>query len=767
MSRRLVMRCVMLLAVSGLALTISAAPRTVRPAWAQVQSVPLDVVLAIDQSGSMAESDPANKRIDAARQFVTTAASFQDAYEIRVGGIEFGSTDFADSLRPVIGLSSPARAEVPSAFQPAQRDGTDFRGALCLAWATVTGTAIPATAGCPSLPPAPAAAAPPRREGLRERAVILITDGFPAPKGRDVEFAQGESLAGCPGQSTGNEYFCSLNQTWAALNAVQPVKLYVLGLDQNERWFPTAEPYWKAVTGCANDLSCRRAVRRSANPEALVNDVIEAAVGAIVDLCGQPAADRECRLPAFLTEAQFLVEGLRPNDAVRVLGPDGTERQPGANVERTNEGDRQRWRVRAPARGVWRVQSTNPDARLTVSRLAVPVRFDLKPAPSSPAAGDSLDLEATPAGTTPIDLPSVAGEPLELQVQRGNEPPVTRQVSMEQGPRGLVIRAALPNVTAGAYRATLVLPFEDRRLILGEAQISVAQARPATATPTASPAPTPIPTAAPPPTPAPPCAGGTARLIPGGTEMSAYRFAFQWGWPLRLHKPANVRGEASQCGAGGEPAQLTLSVRPANNTDGGMVRWEAEGVGSVSVAGPLTDEIIDAERVQRSLTLQERGQTVEAAVDELRLTTPWWVSFEQSSGLGYWGYGLPFLAALLLIMYGSTYQTNRAGLRLRDATVYNQEQKQSESVVRGGLLVWRPVELGPGKSRGTLSLMLLCCGPLVLRYPSSASRSGPRKKGKAPSFEERVQAWWRQQRTSWLGDRAAADRLGLRKKQRR
>jgi hypothetical protein len=748
---------------------------------AQTRALPLDIVLAVDQSGSMAQSDPDNRRIEAARQLVQTSAAFQDAYEIRIGAVEFGSAEWrgGSTLRSTLGLTAPSRVTVTDSFKPDTLAGTDFKGALCLAWATVTAGQLPADAQCPPVPQPKAPQTQPRQAGQRDRAIVLITDGFPAPgaDARDLRFDPADSLAGCPGMSEGNAYFCSLQQTWATLTKAQPVRLFILGIDQDNEWFPTAEPYWRAITGCQSDLDCHRAVRRSANPEALISDVIEAAVGAVVDLCRQSGSTNECQLPGFLSEAQFVVEGLAPGDSVRIVGPDGVERSQGAGAERIAEGDRQRWRVKAPQRGAWRVESSNASAQLTVSRVAVPVHFELQAIPTKPVAGDTISILAVPDPGSPIDLGSVPGEPLDLEVRSADGQATTTSVSLRQSSSGLIIGDVLKTAARGDYVLTLSMPLGDKHVPIGQAKVAVAE-RPA-ATPTAIPTSAPIATAsvaAPQtaatvaplfatPTPSPCQAAFSSGISPRGVKVSGYSGGLSGPWPIRIFKRASVTGTVAGCTPKSVPSQLILRVQAeltdrAHGSDAQV--WRSSDTGTFRVGGQLSQRTIDTSRVHRTLQLDDGQSLFTLQDDHVQLVTPWWVTLWQQTGLGYLIYPLVLLALLLGVGIWSASRRSSSGVPLRDAAVWNEERKLREPLVQAGFFVWRPVNHSTIHSRGTLSLKYLLFGPMVLRYPT------PAPGGRAPkSVIVRVQTWWKRQQTSWLGSEAAARQISLMKRERK
>ncbi|MGD9892586.1 MAG: vWA domain-containing protein [Dehalococcoidia bacterium] len=745
---------------AALVVAVLGATPPARQAAAQPRAVPLDIVLAVDQSGSMGQSDPNNRRIEAVTQFVDTLAAFQDAYEARVGVVEFGSPAIrsGSTLRPTLGLTAPQDPAVKGALRPDTLAGTDFKGALCLAWATATGARPPQDAGCPTLPEVKPPQTQPRGEGPRERIVVLLTDGFPAPDGCDLRFPEGNRQPACPLGPFGNDYFRELQQLWESLNRAQATRLYVIGLDENDVWFPTAAPYWVATTGCDSEVECQRAVRRSPNPDSLISDVIESAIDALVDLCGRSGAQSECQLPGLLAEVQFVIDGLRTGTGVRIVAPDGSERQPGPSVQYTIEGDRQRWRVRAPARGVWRVDSLDADAQLAVTQVAIPAQFDVRPIPEQPIAQAALSLQLLPTGTSQIDLASAAGETVELEAQRNGQAAITRQVTLERAGTGLRISNALAAAEEGQWRFRVITAFGDRRVVIGEGSVNVV-AQP-------SPSPTPVPTQTPAGPPSNECPEPfTSTISPGGPEVSAYRWAFKLGWPTHFHKPATIGGEVEGC----TPVSVPLNVQLRLTPDGGdrageAVVWKGTGTGTALVEGEVDDEIRSWSTLRRSLIYESPTGPQELEGDVVQLTTPGYVSFEQSTGFGYWWWLFPLLAIMLLVAFLSTLQVGPAGVRLSNTAVWNQRRRNSEPITQCRLFIWRSVELGGTRSRGTLSLRYIFAGPLVLRETvAPPSRHGGRlaRNAKRPSILEQLSAWWRRQTPMLLGSTERVQQVRL------
>lgn len=754
----------------AMALSLLALAGLTTPLTARADSPPAttDVVLAIDQSGSTLQSDPDNDRIDAARQFIDTAALFTDSYPVRVGAVYFGAPKFANSVHVALPLVPASTPGVRDVIQPETVSGTDFSAALCLSWSVVTGQA--AAAGCPATTESDLKQ--PAAGQVRSRSIVLITDGFPAPDGTDLAFDAGETPANCASGSSGHDYMCALKNQWDALTKQTPVKLYVIGIDQSNQWFPRAEPYWKAVTGCRSDAECRVAVRRVADPSQLVSDVLNAN-GVGVDLCLAQGVADDCDLPASLSEVQFLIRGLSDPTKLRVVDPSGNAVSTGDKASVVERDGVIRWRVLAPASGAWKVDSTDPSAQLSVVKVLVPQRFTMAPVPPAPVPGGAVTFELRPDGPFLVDRSSLLRQSFTLETQRiGTSNAVKTTVRLTQKDPSsdvFTLDPPSPGFMEGDWAASLLLETGGTTLPLANLIFPVHPAQatavsttaPPTATALPPASPTSVPstfTATPVPVPPSPTAVPTppppaCRLVlqPDGTTVPSHRFAPKLGFPLRFFAPETFSAGLSgpDCPARATDLSLTLTRSgDAVPCPPGGCAWVARSPNQANVSfQPDLGVSKGTPRVSRQAEAVLPDGTTLTARDAVDYDPVALAFLEQSTGVDYW---LP-VAVILGLLYGvsllSTYQTvNIPGIRgteqvrVRDLAVYDGNNRP---IVRAGGLVWRG--LRPDRAaRRLVTFRYLIGGEPVVRVVQ-----GPSTMSRTTSFKQKLDAW-----RKWLGQLA-------------
>ncbi len=745
-----------------------------------------DVVLVIDHSLSMQESDPEGRRIEAARDLIDTIAAFTDSFDVRVGGVGFGSpyVEGAPDAAPriILPLSKPDALGVRDQFRRDQLvGGTDFHSALCLAWRVAVGMRPPSSAACPPAGVDASLGSATSEDPGRAKAVVLITDGGPAPRG--VELAQTfQTAANCPPNAlaqiavTGDRgvYMCGLAEAWTALTAAFPVEMFVVGIDARNQWFPSTEAFWRAITRCEGEQDCARRVLRVLDPAGLTREISKAAIGGVTNLCPRDAGVSKCLLPAGLREVHFAVTNVGPDDQIVVKSPDGSDVSESGQAQLRAVGSSQRWRIQAPARGAWRVESALPDPNLF--SLMLPAQFQLVPRPQAPTTDSQIEFVATLLDENAVHADSLRGEAFTLELVRDGRDQSPRQVGLRSGDAGsLVVTSSdggdtIGRLPAGRWTARLSRLVEDPqtgetdRLVFGSVSFVVTEPTPTptpaptptpeptstpaptptpspsptptftpsptptatatptpTPTPTSTPTPTPTPSPTPTPTPLPECAAESpksASFVPADTRLDAYLFGFTWDNRPRFrvrNAQAAVLDEQSDCQAAAAiQAQLRVT--------------DLAGVGpacprcSVSVTGRLPTRV-EAElplpetrdaRYLRSVRILVDDEWRMVASEEFTVQVPEWAAAEPLWSL------IALIFAPIIVLAGASLVATRVVRHRLD--VYEDEPTplreilivgpdgMGAPIVRLGFFAWRRADIEDGRDAGVSSAYLSLAG---------------------------------------------------------
>lgn len=702
---------------------------------------PTRVVFAIDNSGSMFDpggSDPNENRIEGVHGLIEVLRGFLGAPgELR--RVELGALSFGGDA-PLV-LSAPANVLVealPARLRAEQvGGGTDFRAALCGAWAMAAGETPPADAGCPPLPEAFGAAAP--AEDASPLLAVVITDGSPARGTDDLRFDGNPSAADCPhgadsyggyDSDDGDAYLCALASTWTALRARRAADLVVIGLDEPGQWFPDAEAYWQRVAQCggSGQPDCADRVVRSVDPAQLATLILGAFPG--VDLCEAISGDAyNCDVPGGLVSVGVQIAGLVAGSTTTIENEAGElYRSSGGHRELAFAGERAHvWRFDRPVSGRWRVTGDGPPGQRAIVEYDA-VRFLLELRQWNE---DGLWLGLTARDR--VHVASLEGQRYRLELSRSGTV-VGSELLLLRHERGdlfaLTAPVAPPSGADAAHALVLSLVTGTTEIEVGRLSLSAAQLATPTPTPsaTAVPAPDATPTSAPTPTPEatppppPECSTFTAawngepgsgprwrwaaRVAP---ELPPVRFRDSATWSVTVDSPdcsapieldARILG-CEQCVAGGEgPPPLTLDVttRGLGGADARReVRWYAPSSGVEDSAAP----------------------------EQVWLSDPWARHWEPV-----WAAGLHLLALALLGVAVSAVSVRRphgwrrgedpeAPVRL----AVPDERQRLADIVRLQVFLWRRTR--PDEPQGwpgrLLSLQWLILGPLVARDTSEGA----------------------------------------------
>jgi uncharacterized protein YegL len=313
---------------------------------------PLDVVLLLDQSGSMRQTDPANNRVEASRALVDYLAPYWSReQDHRIGLVNFGDSrplDPSDEFASLVSFDTQKVAQrdtLIARIKPLDLGNTSFIDAFRVAGRLLSES---------------------RRDEKRQAVLVLLTDGEPDDK-------RGLSRA---------EYFRELTDYFR--DSLKDSHLYVLGIDQNDRYWSHNEPYWRQFA--------RYTQRLMSADEKLLKEtfwrVVSLEMEAVAD-SWQPIPPDGFRvmLPPYLEAVTFAFHKETPGASVEITGPDNTVvAERAAGVRRVSRSPKTEvWRIDEPEAGTWTCRVSQGTGRVDVGTTKVPVQPRLLyPAESHP-----------------------------------------------------------------------------------------------------------------------------------------------------------------------------------------------------------------------------------------------------------------------------------------------------------------------------------------------------------------------------------------------
>ena len=414
-----------------------------------------DVVIALDHSDSMRDSDPEGERITAAKKLNYYLKLFKRTADARIGVVGFGSTyptsdwEKEQKLPPRVLLPLKNIGEVDGSvldFPENQRfPGTDFHAALCLSWTTVVGRPPPTEAECPEGSDEPGT----KRQEItdRSRSVVLITDGLPAPRGKDLLKASNDE---CPDKalkviSTTEDarcYFRGLEEAWRAMTDSVPVDLYIAGIDVRDEWYDFSEEYWHDITGCIGE-ACEVHVQKVSDPEklarAIMGDTITVEACTSVNTGQANVRKNICVVPAGISEAAFVLPGFNKKTDAELTIKRPIDRVPSPPSARGIEKLEEVWHVLvdAPPAGEWELWIEATPAQLsTLGQLEVvsmPEPFTLEIKTENPIASYPVSSFVATVNPGNVHLPSVEQYTFKLQRAHGDKSEDSLEVRLDPG----------------------------------------------------------------------------------------------------------------------------------------------------------------------------------------------------------------------------------------------------------------------------------------------------------------------------------------------
>lgn len=301
--------------------------------------LPLDVVLVIDQSGSMTHTtDREGLRMEVAKTFVDFLSSWATArQEHRLGIVHFGTHAPSEKSMPITEVRlkheqiKQRLSEQKAEFAQQHLGHTMFVRALSEAKRLLEDAHA--------------------FQSSRRSAIIILTDGRP------------DDGTGGPLEPYFREIAGYVNQELLP----RQVSLYVVAVDQTNTYWPSNKPYWESI------CTSRRTFRVSSVAEA--ERVYLEIIADLLGLGWQQVETKTVNVPPYLERVSFTLLKLSPEVRLRIVNPAGKEITPKTSdvFHRVDEkGMRYEiYSIPDPEPGVWTVEPVVQGGQRFLGRVTV------------------------------------------------------------------------------------------------------------------------------------------------------------------------------------------------------------------------------------------------------------------------------------------------------------------------------------------------------------------------------------------------------------
>jgi hypothetical protein len=338
---------------------------------------PADIVLAIDQSGSMSRganaTDPTGLRIKGSVSLLEFVAGRSNKDQPnRFGVVNFGTDaprQYAVPLTIVSSLDDPNLQKMKARLVPLDLGDTSFIRALRLA------TQLLQEAGS--------------FDASRNRAVVIFTDGEPDD----------------PRHLTLQQYFAELRDFLEKEVNPKKVTVFIIGIDAYGKRWSASLPYWRELLGVEKVLTTPDLNVLKAQFNRVVQRIWS--LPEVEPTRVSPEKSEEFEVGPYLAAVEFHIFPDQQGTSLRVYRPNGSLVRPGTDpdtppVKHANTFDR--LVIYDPEPGMWRYEAVG--GRIEVLRNPIPIRLKLlSPSPVHPQGKPMrLVVEFKRADGKPITL---------------------------------------------------------------------------------------------------------------------------------------------------------------------------------------------------------------------------------------------------------------------------------------------------------------------------------------------------------------------------
>lgn len=403
---------------------------------------PADIILLIDQSGSMQRiTDKNGIRKDAARFLTDYIGIYATKYqEHRIGVINFGDNAPQDKT---VQLSSVLTQldSIKSRIGAFDMGNTNFLEAF----KTADSLFNSANSYRPS----------------RQPAIVIFTDGEP-----DIGISRGEALF--PGIVD-----------YAKSNFVnRNCPIYVVGIDSENKYWQKDEPYWKAISKSTyritsvNDLN------------AVFHEIIADIIGFGWTPVAKPSQGQPTKIEVepYLERVSFTVLKQNPNVKLKIIRPDGrgvTHKDDDVIYRTGQRGDQfETYSIMDPSPGIWQLQLEG-EGEVKIYKDALRLSTTLLNPTSPYPQKRPMEIIVDMARRDGSPLKPLTEYPLHasatIEIPNKTQPVYTELVRSTETSSRFVSTKTIPADAAGTYKVTVSVKGGDYQVFDKTSEINVGE----------------------------------------------------------------------------------------------------------------------------------------------------------------------------------------------------------------------------------------------------------------------------------------------------
>lgn len=373
----------------------------------------INVIFAVDQSGSMRKSDNENLRFDAVRYAIDSIRmKGTDRHSHRVGLVQFGEGAPQELAWPLSSTADNASmTAMKDRLKPINMPWTDFNAALDRAELLLeSGGAF----------------APNQRQ-----AIVIFTDGSPDDARK----------------LSPKQYFDEIQQKYETNLKQKGVSLYVIALDNQGNYWQRDEPEWREITG-GRAFKINSVGDLKSQFNTLIHDILQLPL--------QPRDELSAGITPFmvrpyLEQLEFHIMG-QSTDNLELLDPNGNVVQ----AEAWKSPEYTILSVVKPLEGEWSYNVTSPrDSTLNVYRSEVPVRPQIILPRPVHAAGRELEIRAVVKYLDGSPLTELDDYPIRLTANFTFAEGIREHMTLERDHTGQYVSKSSLDVAGEEGRAEL------------------------------------------------------------------------------------------------------------------------------------------------------------------------------------------------------------------------------------------------------------------------------------------------------------------------